>query len=308
MPYSPTTWVDGVTPENAANLNKIEAGVAAADAAAAAAAAAVAAKAELVYKGDWVAGTYHDGDVVVKDGVTFVCVGGDTTVAPDTTLWGSLAGPSVPTVVNGKWLKGVGGAMVWSDITQADVSGLVAALAAKASAPTYATTLPGSPVDGQEAILVDSLTAPTYTWRFRYNAGSSQTNKWEFVGGAPAISNVDGGAAINSTSYIDVAPTPQFTIPRQGEYILHYGADLPSCGNGRWSAVSPKIGAAAASDNDMARVSNDTGGANLQTSVSRSKQFTCAAGDLVKCQYRNSVAEAYGMARRFLTVVPVRVS
>src|SRR4029077_15015954 len=39
--------------------------------------------------------------------------------------------PVVPAVVNGKGIKGVSGAMVWSDITQADVSGLSAALTAK---------------------------------------------------------------------------------------------------------------------------------------------------------------------------------
>src|SRR6516164_9624771 len=47
----------------------------------------------------------------------------------------------------------------------------------------YGTTLPASPVDGQEAILVDSITNPTYQWRLRYNAGSTSAYKWEFVGG-----------------------------------------------------------------------------------------------------------------------------
>lgn len=39
--------------------------------------------------------------------------------------------PVVPAIVNGKWIKGVSGAMVWSDILQSDVSGLSAALTAK---------------------------------------------------------------------------------------------------------------------------------------------------------------------------------
>lgn len=41
------------------------------------------------------------------------------------------AQPPIPPVVNGKWIKGVGGAMVWSDITIADVASLQAALDAK---------------------------------------------------------------------------------------------------------------------------------------------------------------------------------
>ena len=53
------------------------------------------------------------------------------------------------------------------------------------SAVYYGTTFPVSPADGQEAILVDSVTNPSYQWRFRYNAGSSSPYKWEFVGGPP---------------------------------------------------------------------------------------------------------------------------
>jgi hypothetical protein len=68
--------------------------------------------ADLSYDGDWVPGSYQDGDVVVKDGVTFLCVGGPTTTAPDPSLWGSLA-TQIPAAQNGKWLKGEGGAMVW---------------------------------------------------------------------------------------------------------------------------------------------------------------------------------------------------
>jgi hypothetical protein len=51
------------------------------------------------------------------------------TSTPWVPLWPLSQNP--PTPVEGKWLKGSSGAMVWSDITQADVSGLTAALAAK---------------------------------------------------------------------------------------------------------------------------------------------------------------------------------
>ena len=42
----------------------------------------------LAYRGDWVAGSYQDGDVVVNNGVAFLCVGGPTTDVPDTAPWG----------------------------------------------------------------------------------------------------------------------------------------------------------------------------------------------------------------------------
>lgn len=73
MTYSPTTWADGVTPVNAANLNKIEAALAAASAGGAT---------DLSYKGDWVAGTYKDGDIVVYNGILYMCTKPGITTAP----------------------------------------------------------------------------------------------------------------------------------------------------------------------------------------------------------------------------------
>ena len=49
----------------------------------------------------------------------------------DTRLAAEEAMPDVPTVVNGQWIKGVGGAMVWSAITIADVANLQTSLNAK---------------------------------------------------------------------------------------------------------------------------------------------------------------------------------
>ena len=58
-----------------------------------------AAGAELTYEGDYSgATTYQDGDVVVKDGIAYLCVGGPTTTAPDPVPWGAaMLVASVPT-------------------------------------------------------------------------------------------------------------------------------------------------------------------------------------------------------------------
>ena len=87
----------------------------------------------------------------------------------------------------------------------------------------YATSLPTSPVDGQEAILVDSLTAPTYTWRFRFNSLSSSAYKWEFVGGAPITVGPVGSMATTSTAWIALTNGPTVALPRAGDYILQWG-------------------------------------------------------------------------------------
>ncbi len=151
--------------------------------------------ADLVYEGDYVpATTYQDGDVVVSGGIAYLCVGGPTTVAPDPVPWG------------------------------AGMGGLV----------TYATTLPASPADGQEAILVDSLTAPTYQWRFRYNAGSTSPYKWGFVGGAPFLTSAAASVAVaNTGGMTDAADSlPAFIVPRAGDYFIAASAALSPTATG----------------------------------------------------------------------------
>jgi hypothetical protein len=86
--------------------------------------------------------------------------------------------PVVPAVVNGSWIKGVGGAMVWSTITQADVSGLSAALTAKQDASAkgqangYASLDSGGKVPTtQLPVSIDLRWAGTYAGATAYKEG-----------------------------------------------------------------------------------------------------------------------------------------
>lgn len=72
-----------------------------------------------------------------------------------------------------------------------------------------------TPYDGQEIILVDSVTAPTYDWRFRYNAQSTSAYKWEFIGGPPMAAYEV--TAVQITAWLALGPV--MTIPRRGVYI-----------------------------------------------------------------------------------------
>jgi len=84
--YTPTDWVDNVTPVNASNMDKLEGGV--------------------------------DVNAAAID-------------ALDVRIDTLEARPVTPAVVNGSWIKGVGGAMVWSTIQASDVGGLTTLLDAK---------------------------------------------------------------------------------------------------------------------------------------------------------------------------------
>ena len=223
--YTPTDWVDNVTPVNASNMDKLEGGV---DANAAAIDANTAAIATINAK------------------------------------------PQIPTpVVNGQWIKGSGGALVWSAVVIADVTGLQTALDAKVddtekgavsgvatldsasrvvqkatvdkiysvgevegTVPTVrsgatvwetpsaggadlGTSLPLTPFNGQEFLLVSSLTNPTYAWKFIYMADISDAYKWVYIGGAPyALGPVN--QSVGAGAYVDVLP---FILPVPGIYM-----------------------------------------------------------------------------------------
>src|SRR6478735_5785762 len=98
------------------------------------------------------------------------------------------------------------------------VAGGVPTWAAAAAAATvgFGTSFPGSPADGYDYILVDSTSAPTYAWRFRYVAAAS-TYKWYFIGGVEksgfynASVNSAAGSGVYDTPF-DVSPA--MTAPR----------------------------------------------------------------------------------------------
>jgi hypothetical protein len=86
-----------------------------------------------------------------------------------------------------------------------------------------ATTLPGSPTNGQQAILTDSTTAPTYQWLLQYDTTISDSYKWRYIGGVPY--DQTGDTNVVSGSFTDVL---SFTVPRAGiyQYDFRGWADL----------------------------------------------------------------------------------
>jgi hypothetical protein len=110
-----------------------------------------------------------------------------------------------------------GGNKIW---TRSKAPGGTAVWAQLPPTP-YATTLPAGPVDGQETILVDSLAAPTFSWRMRYNTAFA---KWDFVGGRelvipPATPGSSQSFAAGG-SFVLYTKGPVFTVPRAGVYRM----------------------------------------------------------------------------------------
>jgi len=89
------------------------------------------------------------------------------------------------------------------------------------SGPALVTSLPGSPVDGQEIYYQSSAMATDgVVWHLRYRTTSSSTYKWEFIGGAPLRAVAEADTSVSSTSaWTDPGtPGPDIVVPLMGDY------------------------------------------------------------------------------------------
>jgi hypothetical protein len=172
----------------------------------------------------------------------------------------------------------------------------------------YGTALPSSPIDGQEHILVDSLTAPTYQWRFRYNAGNTSAYKWEFIGGPP-FAAYDASAAVNGSG-AHVGIGPGFPVPRQGVYVMDYLANVYASTTGgataslRWQTWP---GAVVIPGSDIVEYYCQIGQGPLAASFKQTLTLTLTPNEQVLVALKN-VAQNVTSRWRTLVVTPVRVS
>ena len=193
---------------------------------------------------------------------------------------------------NGQVLTTVSGAPAWA--TPATVS--------------YGTTLPASPVDGQEAILVDSTTNPSYQWRFRYNAGSSSTYKWEYMGGSFARAEVTAYEALPVFGAWQNLGTngPAVVAARAGDYDVLAGAVAQ---HGAAATKNVYISAAVGDTNGVEPWSRVTVSANAFFQLSIGQRFTgVSAGATIKLRYFAETDAGVLFGERWLRLQPIRVS
>jgi hypothetical protein len=172
--------------------------------------------------------------------------------------------------------------------------------------PAYGTTLPASPTDGQEAILVDSITNPTYQWRFRYNAGSTSAYKWEFIGGSDVLVLIATQETTTSTGFTDLATVgPSFVVPRAGDYDVWAGLALGNSTADQAAQAGVALGAGTPVNAALAYAPV----ANALTSVGLSeKQAAVAASTELRMRYALTGTGTAIFRARWMRVRPVRVS
>jgi len=172
-----------------------------------------------------------------------------------------------------------------------------------------ATTLPASPVDGQQAILVDSTSAPTYIWTFRWLAAAS---KWIYTGGTPAHITVDNADSTLSATYVALTNAgPSFTVPRAGDYLVTVGSRMVQANSPLGVFHSYDVGATGALDADSASVA--AGGASGNTTINNSQIMTrkkvgLSASTALVSKYRSDGTRTATFSNRFMSVVPITVT
>ena len=169
------------------------------------------------------------------------------------------------------------------------------------------TTLPASPFDGQEYVLVDSLTAPTYQWRFRYCAGITDAYKWVFVGGSRLYHYIGTNETTTTVgSAVDLTTDgPKFTAPRAGIYFIEGMVTVfhsAVSGNCLWFFNAPGGGLV----NPYFQFTSAVAGQS--SSLYGSSIGPLAAGDIRKIRYQIAGAGTGNFSQRQIWVTPQRVS
>lgn len=200
--------------------------------------------------------------------------------------WGGAGVPSAALGVDGDWYL--------------DTS-------ASVTPPALVSSLPASPIDGQEVYYLADATNGV-VWHLRYRAASASAYKWEFVGGAPMQTIVSAGEGNGATlnTWMDLATVgPIVTVPRAGEYLAQFGAQLsvPAA----VSTASTGIAVGATSPTVYNSVSSLGGNAGYSIANHWPQFITLAANDAVRMRYQAN-ANQYVWTTRVLTLTPRRVS
>lgn len=171
--------------------------------------------------------------------------------------------------------------------------------------PPTVSTLPTSPIDGQEVYYQNAtLAGMGRRWHLSYNASSAHASKWEYVGGRPWISAVQGTIAITPLSTYNAITGQQFTVPVNGVYEMEYGSGIL---NGNNASMSMVVAWWAGGVQTSARMSTvNTAGMNDYTMVSSfSPDATVAAGAVM--EMRMFSASSASIYLPWMRVYPVRM-
>jgi len=170
------------------------------------------------------------------------------------------------------------------------------------------TSLPGSPVNGQDCYYLADATNGI-VWHLKYRSASASAYKWEFVGGGVLHSDVATSQTTASTTYADLATAgPTVTVPLAGDYDVSIEASANTPGTlGAVATMSFAVGASAAADADSIAIGNPASTGGLTAYQFRTVRKTgLAAATALTSKYKMSTGTGFFL-NRSIRAVPVRV-
>jgi len=167
------------------------------------------------------------------------------------------------------------------------------------------TSLPGSPVDGQECLYLADATNGVL-WHFVYRAASSA---WLFAGGSSLFSKVATQENHSSTTYAALTTAgPSITVPLAGDYLVEVGSRAMNNTASGSMFHSFDVGGTAAADADSANHLQQATTPIAPSSVASTSQKTgLAASTALVSKYKVTAGQG-AWERRYMRVTPIKVT
>jgi hypothetical protein len=184
-----------------------------------------------------------------------------------------------------------GAAPTWSAVTPV------------APGPLLVTSLPVTPVDGQECYFVADATA-RILWHLRYNASGS-TYKWEFLGGSRMEAEALGSETVaGDGAYHDTTTIVRLTAPLAGIYDVT-GLALIQVVAAASAVLALSVNSAAPITGDVAQMY--TAAAGVMNTHSLYTRKTLVKNDEARLRYLSLGGGNATVSSRRIALEPVRV-
>lgn len=172
------------------------------------------------------------------------------------------------------------------------------------------TSLPAEPKEGQEIYFqTSSMLSSDIIWRFRYNAASIASHKWEFVGGASLNAGFEGSMSKKTEAGQELSGSPKITVPLTGVYDVGIGIRVESLAAGTQTIVAAVwVNSAAAGFSPVEFIHSEAGGSFFGATLGvKTNRVTLTTGQVLSIGVSQAPANEVQYQQGFLSLLPVRL-
>ena len=180
-------------------------------------------------------------------------------------------------------------------------------LLAGSSVPQFVSTLPTSPVDGQEIYYAANATDGVI-WHLRYRSGASGDYKWEYLGGASLsiYSGANPSASLSANTWSHISTPQEISVPLAGDHVARYSTQTYRIGASQTTYTGLRAGSTEPTvDTNTAytNVGADTWGPTAQ--IRRLDGLT--PPDKIILRFRSQISATIFRYNTSLEIRPIRV-